>query len=151
MQRRSNLARFALSDLQRAVELNAKLVPHVLQFVDFHFRGFFETPSVDQSADDLDTDFSINYDRLVTVKDDQLELKDNLGCLVQFVAHCLAIFERGPFGCDVREMQRLLTLCTQRLVANRLSLEDIVSICNCLLLFLFINILILPRLRQLHL
>ncbi|XP_002006644.2 Fanconi anemia group I protein [Drosophila mojavensis] len=111
-------------NLQRAVELNAKLVPHVLQFVDFHFRGFFNTPSADQSADDLDTDFAINYDRLVIVKDEQLDIKDNLGCLVQFVAHCLAIFERGPSGCDVREMQRLLTICTQRLVTNRLPLED---------------------------
>lgn len=116
------------------MELNAKLVPHVLQFVDFHFRGFFDTPSADQSADDLATDFAVNYDRLVVVKDDQLDIKDNLGCLVQFVAHCLAIFERGPSGCDVREMQRLLALCTQRLVTNRLPLEDTVSICYHLLL-----------------
>ncbi|EDV98457.1 GH22660 [Drosophila grimshawi] len=118
------IRRTLYENLQRAVELNAKLVPHVLQFVDFHFRGFFDTPFVDEAGDDLDTQFGINYDRLVSVKDEQLELKDNLGCLVQFVSHCLAIFERAPTGCDVHEMQRLLTFCTQRMVANRLPLED---------------------------
>ncbi|XP_064535940.1 Fanconi anemia group I protein homolog [Drosophila montana] len=119
------IRRTLYENLQRAVELNAKLVPHVLQFVDFHFRGFFDTPAAgDQAADDLDTNFAINYERLVSVKDDQLELKDNLGCLVQFISHCLAIFERAPYGCDVRELQRLLTVCTQRLVTKRLPLED---------------------------
>lgn len=103
-------------------------MPHVLQFVDFHFRNFFDTPSVEQEAgDDLDTHFRINYEQLISAKDDQLDLKDNLGNLVQFVSHCLTIFDRLPSGCDVHEMQRLLTMCTQRLVANRLSLEDTVG------------------------
>ncbi|KAH8418133.1 hypothetical protein KR222_004613, partial [Zaprionus bogoriensis] len=119
-----DIRRTLYENLQRAVELNSKLVPHVLQFVDFHFRKFFETPSVDEAVDDLDTHFRINYDQLISAKDEQLELKDNLGCLVQFVSQCLVIFDRAPSGCDVQEMQRLLTLCTQRLVANRLSLED---------------------------
>lgn len=117
----------SFSDLQRAVELNAKLAPHVLQFVDFHFRNFFDTPSVEQAGDDLDTHFRINYEQLTSAKDDQLDLKDNLGNLVQFVSHCLTIFDRVSSGCDVHEMQRLLTMCTQRIVANRLSLEDAVG------------------------
>ncbi|ALC42831.1 FANCI, partial [Drosophila busckii] len=110
-------------NLQRAVELNAKLVPHVLQFADFHFRSFFDTPSEDEVIDDLDCKFDIHYDKMVSEEHEQLQLKDNLGRLVQFLAYCLAIFERAPYGCDVTEMQRLLTLCTQRLVANRLPLE----------------------------
>lgn len=124
------------SDLQRAVELNAKLVPHVLQFVDFHFRKFFDTPDEDQAGDDLETPFAINYDQLISSKDDQLEVKDNLGCLVQFVSHCLSIFDRSRLGCDVHEMQRLLTLCTERLVANRLSLENTVgAVWSCFSIF----------------
>ncbi|XP_034479900.1 Fanconi anemia group I protein [Drosophila innubila] len=119
-----DIRRTLYENLQRAVELNAKLVPHVLQFVDFHLRSFFDTPPADEVGDDLDTRFSVNYELLLGSKDEQVELKDNLGCLVQFVSHCLTIFERAPSGCDVREMQRLLTLCTQRLVANRLHLED---------------------------
>ncbi|KAH8355258.1 hypothetical protein KR093_009668, partial [Drosophila rubida] len=118
------IRRTLYENLQRAVELNAKLVPHVLQFVDFHLRSFFDTTSADQVGDDLDTHFTINHEQLVGSKDEQVELKDNLGCLVQFVSYCLAIFERAPSGCDVREMNRLLTLCIQRIVANRLPLED---------------------------
>ncbi|XP_060654538.1 Fanconi anemia group I protein [Drosophila nasuta] len=121
------IRRTLYENLQRAVELNAKLVPHVLQFVDFHLRSFFDTPPADQVGDDLDTRFNINYEQLIGSNDDYAELKDNLGCLVQFVSYCLAIFERVPSGCDVREMRRLLTLCIQRLVANRLSLEDTVA------------------------
>lgn len=57
----------------------------------------------------------------------EIQLKDNLGRLIQFVANCLAIFERAPTGYDAREMNRLLNLCVQRMVDNRLPLEDTVS------------------------
>uniref|UniRef100_A0A6P4FK17 Fanconi anemia group I protein n=1 Tax=Drosophila rhopaloa TaxID=1041015 RepID=A0A6P4FK17_DRORH len=115
-------------NLQRAVELNAKLVPHVLQVIDWHFRSFFETPSAEEAGDDLDTVFRIRYDQLVSSSDDQhmeIQLKDNLGRLIQFVANCLSIFERAPSGYDTREMNRLLSFCVDRMVANRLPLEDI--------------------------
>ncbi|XP_068145106.1 LOW QUALITY PROTEIN: Fanconi anemia group I protein homolog [Drosophila tropicalis] len=115
-------------NLQRAVELNAKLVPHILQVIDWHFRSFFETsPAEDQVANDVDSVFRIRYDLMVSSNDDMhmsIQLKDNLGQLVQFVSQCLAIFERSPYGYDASEMQRLLTLSVQRLVANRLNLED---------------------------
>ncbi|XP_017044461.1 Fanconi anemia group I protein homolog [Drosophila ficusphila] len=115
-------------NLQRAVELNAKLVPHVLQVIDWHFRSFFETPAAEESDDDVDTVFRIRYDQLVTSNDDlhmEIQLKDNLGRLIQFVANCLAVFERAPSGYDTREMNRLLGFCVDRMVANRLTLEDI--------------------------
>ncbi|XP_026842269.1 Fanconi anemia group I protein homolog [Drosophila persimilis] len=115
-------------NLQRAVELNAKLVPHVLQVIDWHFRSFFDTPSAEEAADDLDTVFRIRYDQLVTASDQQhmeIQLKDNLGKLVQFVANCLVTFERAPSGYDTREISRLLALCVQRMVANRLPIDDV--------------------------
>ncbi|XP_017093956.2 Fanconi anemia group I protein homolog [Drosophila bipectinata] len=114
-------------NLQRAVELNAKLVIHVLQVIDWHFRSFFDTPSEEDVLDNLDTVFRIRYDNLVSANDDQhmeIQLKDNLGRLIQFVGNCLAIFERAPTGYDAREMNRLLNLCVQRMVDNRLPLED---------------------------
>lgn len=117
-------------DLQRAVELNAKLVPHVLQVIDWHFRSFFDTPSAEDAGDDLDTVFRICYDQLVSSSDDQhmeIQLKDNLGKLIQFVANCLAVFDRAPSGYDTREMNRLMSFCVDRMVANRLPLEEIVS------------------------
>ncbi|KAH8389032.1 hypothetical protein KR200_011962 [Drosophila serrata] len=121
-------AQFIYIDLQRAVELNAKLVPHVLQVIDWHFRSFFETPAAEDAGDDLDTVFRIRYDQLATAIDEQhmeIQLNDNLGRLIQFVANCLSIFERAPTGYDTREMNRLMNLCEQRMTANRLPLEDI--------------------------
>nr|NP_610429.2 fanconi anemia complementation group I [Drosophila melanogaster]A1Z7L1.2 RecName: Full=Fanconi anemia group I protein homolog; Short=Protein FACI [Drosophila melanogaster]AAF59016.2 fanconi anemia complementation group I [Drosophila melanogaster] len=115
-------------NLQRAVELNAKLVPHVLQVIDWHFRSFFDTPSAEDAGDDLDTVFRIRYDQLVSSSDDQhmeIQLKDNLGKLIQFVANCLAVFDRAPSGYDTREMNRLMSFCVDRMVANRLPLEEI--------------------------
>ncbi|XP_039486307.1 Fanconi anemia group I protein [Drosophila santomea] len=115
-------------NLQRAVELNAKLVPHVLQVIDWHFRSFFDTPSAEDADDDLDTVFRIRYEQLVTSSDNQLmeiQLKDNLGKLIQFVANCLAVFDRAPSGYDTREMNRLMRFCVDRMVANRLPLEEI--------------------------
>ncbi|XP_034654239.1 Fanconi anemia group I protein homolog isoform X1 [Drosophila subobscura] len=115
-------------NLQRAVELNAKLVPHILQVIDWHFRSFFDTPSAEEAGDDLDTVFRIRYDKLVSASDQlhmEVQLKDNLGKLVQFVANCLVAFERASSGYDTREICRLLTLCVQRMVANRLTTDDI--------------------------
>uniref|UniRef100_A0A1A9UWR1 Uncharacterized protein n=1 Tax=Glossina austeni TaxID=7395 RepID=A0A1A9UWR1_GLOAU len=33
------------NDVRRAVELNSRLVPHVVYFIECHFRSFFESPS----------------------------------------------------------------------------------------------------------
>ncbi|KAI8035735.1 hypothetical protein M5D96_011485 [Drosophila gunungcola] len=131
-------------NLQRAVELNAKLVPHVLQVIDWHFRSFFETPSAEDAGDDLDTVFRIRYDQLVSSSDDQhmvLQLKDNLGRLIQFVANCLVIFERAPSGYDTREMNRLIAFLCGSLGGQQIAIRRHSTHLKCALVLQQLNII----------
>lgn len=48
-------------NLQRALELNPKVVPHVLQFIDKHFRPFFHS----SIATNVERDSCFIFDKAV--------------------------------------------------------------------------------------
>ncbi|XP_013097656.2 Fanconi anemia group I protein [Stomoxys calcitrans] len=110
-------------NLQRAVELNPKLVPHVLQFIDWHFRSFFVAPL----EEDEENQFSVKFDKVVAAKDFQeseIEIYDNLGKLMIFVSHCLVIFEKFENEYDTREIKRLLKLCMEKVIGKQIKFES---------------------------
>ncbi|XP_014090241.2 Fanconi anemia group I protein homolog isoform X3 [Bactrocera oleae] len=110
-------------NLQRAVELNPKLVPHVLQFIDWHFRSFFRVPN----ATDVEGNFCVMFDKVVrtsSVNAYELQIQDNLGLLVQFVSHCLIKLEGFEIGYDVREIKRLLRLAVDKVITKELQFEE---------------------------
>ncbi|KNC26166.1 hypothetical protein FF38_06697 [Lucilia cuprina] len=110
-------------NLQRAVELNHKLVPHVLQFIDWHFRSFFDAPL----EEDVDQVFSIKFDKIVKAKDsleNEIEIHDNLGKLLLFVSHCLVIFEKFETEYDTREMKRLINVSLEKVIGKNVKFED---------------------------
>ncbi|XP_075166591.1 Fanconi anemia complementation group I [Haematobia irritans] len=111
-------------NLQRAVELNPKLVPHVLQFIDWHFRSFFTVPI----EDDEESQFVIKFDKIVAAKDLQecdIEIYDNLGKLLIFVSHCLVIFEKFENEYDTREIKRLIKLSLENVIGRKIKFEDL--------------------------
>uniref|UniRef100_A0A0A1WLN6 Fanconi anemia group I protein homolog n=1 Tax=Zeugodacus cucurbitae TaxID=28588 RepID=A0A0A1WLN6_ZEUCU len=110
-------------NLQRAVELNPKLVPHVLQFIDWHFRSFFRAPI----ATDVDEDYCVLFDKAVRtspMNTYELQIHDNLGLLVQFVSHCLSKYDGFESGYDVREIKRLLCLAVDKVITKELQFEE---------------------------
>lgn len=118
---------FFILDLQRAVELNPKLVPHVLQFIDWHFRSFFRVPN----ATDVEGNFCVMFDKVVrtsSVNAYELQIQDNLGLLVQFVSHCLIKLEGFEIGYDVREIKRLLRLAVDKVITKELQFEEKVNV-----------------------
>ncbi|KAM7345711.1 Fanconi anemia complementation group I [Cochliomyia hominivorax] len=111
-------------NLQRAVELNPKLVPHILQFIDWHFRSFFVAPI----EEDVDQVFSIKFDKIVSAKDaleNEIEINDNLGKLLLFVSHCLVIFEKFETEYDTREMKRLINASLEKVIGKNIKFEDL--------------------------
>ncbi|XP_067627011.1 Fanconi anemia group I protein homolog isoform X2 [Eurosta solidaginis] len=117
------MKRVLYENLQRAVELNPKLVPHVLQFVDWHFRSFFQASTTIAEAEQ----FCVLFDKTVcsvTENAYELQIQDNLGLLIQFVSHCLAIFQQFEGEYDVREMHRLLRLAINKVITKELQFEE---------------------------
>ncbi|XP_055918883.1 Fanconi anemia group I protein [Eupeodes corollae] len=111
-------------NLQRAVELNPKLIPHVLQFIDAHFRSFFDIKTDDEDKIVI----NIHFDKLlncVADNNNEIEIKDNLGKLVLFVAHCLKAYNRFEHAYDTTEMCKILNTVCEQLQSKELKLEPV--------------------------
>ncbi|KAL9917468.1 Fanconi anemia complementation group I [Glossina fuscipes fuscipes] len=110
-------------NLQRAVELNNKLVPHIVQFIDWHFRSYFESPL----EEDDSNQFKVKFEKITKATDDQeneIHIYDNLGLLLVFIAHCLVIFENFEYEYNVREMRRLIETSIERTLNKGIKFES---------------------------
>lgn len=102
-------------------------MPHILQFIDFHFRSFFNAPI----EEDVDQVFSVKFDKIVYAKDaleNEIEIHDNLGKLLLFVSHCLVIFESEY---NTREIERLINLSLEKVIGKNINFEDMVNRNTC--------------------
>ncbi|XP_037947703.1 Fanconi anemia group I protein [Teleopsis dalmanni] len=109
-------------NLQRAVELNGKLSPHIIQFIDWHFRSFFDENTNDEDI----TTFTVQFDCIVRSQEEDenvVIVKDNLGSLILFLSHALIVFEKFESYYDVRPIKRLLNLSVENVIAKALNLE----------------------------
>uniref|UniRef100_A0A182VTW9 Fanconi anemia group I protein n=1 Tax=Anopheles minimus TaxID=112268 RepID=A0A182VTW9_9DIPT len=111
--------------LGRAVEFNTQLLPHVLQFIDWHFESFFgENPK---------ETFRIDYDKCVRYKgevnetdlpDEQrsIVVYDNVGRLTAFMVHCVVLCDQHDVQHDTSAVKNTLQLIVERI--DNLSKED---------------------------
>uniref|UniRef100_A0A1A9ZCX7 Fanconi anemia group I protein n=1 Tax=Glossina pallidipes TaxID=7398 RepID=A0A1A9ZCX7_GLOPL len=110
-------------NLQRAVELNNKLVPHIVQFIDWHFRSYFEAPLEEDDCNQ----FKVKFEKITKATDDQeneIHIYDNLGLLLVFIAHCLVIFENFEYEYNVREMRRLIETSIEKTLNKEIKFES---------------------------
>ncbi|KAL1398799.1 hypothetical protein pipiens_008679 [Culex pipiens pipiens] len=97
--------------LGRAVEFNGKLLPHVLQFVDWHFSGYFGESL--EGALEIDFEKCVRYrqgaSEDVSAGDQQLEVYDNVGKLTAFMVHCMTLADQQQdMGHDCDGARKLL-------------------------------------------
>lgn len=72
--------------LHRSIEFNTQIIPHILQYLDMHFRSYF---TIDE------TQFEIKFDLIVHERlDGSIEEMDNLGELVLLVGKALYLCEK---------------------------------------------------------
>uniref|UniRef100_A0A1A9WN60 Fanconi anemia group I protein n=1 Tax=Glossina brevipalpis TaxID=37001 RepID=A0A1A9WN60_9MUSC len=110
-------------NLLRAVELNNKLAPHVLQFIDWHFRSYFEL-TLEES---LSNQFKVKFEKITKATDNQetkINVYDNLGLLLVFITHCLVIFENFEHEYNVREMRRLIDTSIEKILSKEIKFES---------------------------
>ncbi|XP_058450886.1 Fanconi anemia group I protein [Malaya genurostris] len=97
--------------LGRAVEFNSKLLPHVLQFIDWHFCNYFN--------ESVEGAFQIDFEKCVRYKQDnsedadndqlqQFEIFDNVGKLTAFMVHCVTLSDQHDVQHDNEGVKKLL-------------------------------------------
>lgn len=103
-------------------------MPHVLQFIDWHFRSYFTYKSTKKDEIDIlsfnDVDFQIQFEKLVEAKDNQsnnIYIYDNLGRLLILLSHCLLIFENFKTEYNVKEISRLIQFSIDKVSADNLD------------------------------
>uniref|UniRef100_A0A1B0GJY9 Uncharacterized protein n=2 Tax=Lutzomyia longipalpis TaxID=7200 RepID=A0A1B0GJY9_LUTLO len=92
--------------LLRAVDRNVQLAPHVLFFIDFHFRNYLE-------VDELN--FNIKFSEFITERDGKIEVWDNLGALIYFVGFSVVTSDKYELPYDTKILRKLLDFLVNRI------------------------------------
>ncbi|XP_058062569.1 Fanconi anemia group I protein [Anopheles bellator] len=104
--------------LGRAVEFNTMLLPHALQFIDWHFESYFgENPS---------ESFEIAFDKCVRYRQDiehdehasdlmrPIVVYDHIGRLTTFMVHCVVLCDQHDVQHDTTAIKSTLQLIVER-------------------------------------
>lgn len=108
--------------LHRAIDFNAKLAPHVVQFLEWHFHKYFAPaePSAEMGAAENDDEnsepFVFRLDEVLRCDSDgTINVWDHLGHLIQLMAHCVCVCQRKGHERDVRAVAARLDRLLQRI------------------------------------
>lgn len=79
--------------LAKAADANLKLTPHIIQFLELHFRSYFRI---------ADSQITINFEKCVNETDEGFGVKinDQLGKLTKCLGHCVLVCEQGSLEYD---------------------------------------------------
>lgn len=85
--------------LVKAADGNLKLTPHIIQFLEMHFRAYFRTEN---------TRVTINFSKIVVESEDGGEVKvyDHLGKLMKCIGHCILACEQGDLEFDTSSLEK---------------------------------------------
>lgn len=95
--------------LTRSMEFNPNLIPHILQFLDWHFRNYFDT----------NAGLTIKFDKCVREQTvdgvADVIVYDHLGKLLQFICQCIVISDRNALEYDTTDLKELLDTILERI------------------------------------
>lgn len=102
--------------LSNAVQQNHKLIPHVLQFLDWHFRSYFN-----EVADTI----SINFDKaIIEVHQGEtttIQINDHIGKLLHFITQCLLFVEQHEIDFDITDLKNFFDLLIEKICTINLD------------------------------
>lgn len=86
--------------LNNAIQQNSKLIPHIFQFLEWHFRSYFT---------EMANTVQINFDRAI-VEINQgdtktVQINDHVGKLLQFLTQCFILLEHHELEFDITELK----------------------------------------------
>uniref|UniRef100_A0A182F4D0 Uncharacterized protein n=1 Tax=Anopheles albimanus TaxID=7167 RepID=A0A182F4D0_ANOAL len=103
--------------LGRAVDFNTMLLPHALQFIDWHFESYFGGNSDDKLT--IAFDKCVRYCNDIEHEDQSDLLRpivvyDNVGRLMAFMVHCVVLCDQHYIQHDTNAVKKTLQLIVDR-------------------------------------
>lgn len=109
--------------LSNAVQQNAKLIPHIFQFLEWHFRSYFS---------EIDDTVQINFDKAISEVNQgettAVQVNDHVGELLQFLTQCFILLERHGLEFDVTELKELFDKLLEKI--DTITLDDLGLVCS---------------------
>lgn len=101
--------------LLSSIIANPFIVSNVLEFIEGHFRDYF-----DCEGDDV-----INFDRAIRTSNNEVVATDDLGCLLKFIINCVIIASlrnnRENLNCDLDLYQNIINKLIEKISNSTLS------------------------------
>lgn len=104
--------------LTNAIDVNPKLIPHILQFLDCHFRNYFHV---------TDTQVTIKFEKCVVEKSKDgivtIQIWDHVGKLLQLVAFCIVKCEQSNLEFETKDLKEFFQNVIKRI--DMVSIEQL--------------------------
>lgn len=109
--------------LGNAVQQNPKLIPHVLRFLEWHFRSYFC---------EMANTISINFDKAIIEIDQDdtvtIQINDHIGKLLQFITQCLILHEHHGLDFEIKDLQQFFEKLVEQIDSINLDEIGLVSL-----------------------
>lgn len=104
--------------LSNAVQQNPKLIPHVLRFLEWHFRNYFS-----EVADTI----CIGFDKaIIEIRQGDttaIQINDHIGKLLQFIVQCFILHEHHGLDFETKDLKEFLDKLVEQI--DSINLDDI--------------------------
>lgn len=108
--------------LSNAIQQNPKLIPHVLQFLEWHFRSYFN---------EIGDTITINFDRAINEVDQgdttTIQINDHIGQLLQFITQCFILIEHHGLGFETADLTEFFEKFIDHI--DSIGLDDLGLVC----------------------
>lgn len=104
--------------LLNAVQQNTKLISHVVQFLEWHLRNYFE---------DVENDLTIKFNKCIsetnTAGVSSIQLNDHLGKLLHFMVQCIILVDYHDLEVETADLREFFDLLVENL--TKISMEKL--------------------------
>lgn len=119
--------------LSGSVQQNPKIIAHVLQFLDWHFRSYFN-----EIADTI----TINFDKAIfehnTGDTTSIQINDHIGKLLQFITQCIILLEQYDMDYNIKDLKDFFEQLLEKM--DTITLDQLGVVCwTCLFYQIFVN------------
>lgn len=109
--------------LSNAVQQNPKLIPHVLRFLEWHFRNYFT---------ELANSISINFDKAIIEVNQgdttAIQINDHIGKLMQFIIQCFILHEQHGLDFETKDLKEFFEKLIDEITSINLDEIGLVSL-----------------------
>lgn len=96
--------------------INPKIVPHIMDFIEYHFRDYFDN-------ENHLLNFNVNFDNVVKERNSQIVVMEDLGQLLLFVVKVFDLCQTMKLSFDLEVYLRVLNRLLDQL--DTITLEDL--------------------------